>query len=98
MYTYDVPPPTLCSSELVDYSRTGQLQLRSVMLNNIRGTDNELFLMKTLLACSPLLKKMVIFVNSSQFFDGARGCLMFATKLLKLHRASPIAEIDTHWM
>lgn len=80
------------SSE-VDYSRMGQLQLRNVELYSITGSKNEECMIKSLLACSPFLKRIVINADSQVFGDD-HGDSEFATKLLKLHRASPIAEID----
>ena len=65
------------------------------MLTSIRGSVNDLCLIKSLLAGSPLLKKIVICAKPSEMFGGERG---FTTKLLKLHRASPIAEIDVTWL
>ena len=65
------------------------------MLTSIRGSVNDLCLIKSLLAGSPLLKKIVITARPSEMYDGERG---FTTKLLKLHRASPVAEIDLTWV
>ncbi|PWA40978.1 F-box domain, FBD domain, Leucine-rich repeat domain, L domain-like protein [Artemisia annua] len=87
----DAFPP---GSSEVDYSRMGQLQLRNVGLYSIRGSKNEECMIKSLLACSPLLKKIVITADSPEVFGDDHGDSDFATKLLKLHRASPIAEID----
>lgn len=68
----------------------GQLQLQNVSALCLRGLENELCLIKSLLACSPLLKKMTIRSNSQVF----GGQLMLAKRLLTLHRASPVAEIE----
>ncbi|GKD69279.1 hypothetical protein Tco_1323369, partial [Tanacetum coccineum] len=67
----------------------------NVVLTSIRGSVNDLCLIKSLLAGSPLLQKMVICARPSEMFGGESG---FTTKLLKLHRASPIAEIDITWL
>ena len=72
----------------------GQLQLRNVELYVLRGSKDEECMIKSLLACSPLLKKIVIKAESPEVFGDDHGDSDFATKLLKLHRASPIAEID----
>ncbi|PWA40977.1 F-box domain, FBD domain, Leucine-rich repeat domain, L domain-like protein [Artemisia annua] len=72
----------------IDYSRMGQLKLQKVQLCVITGLKQEEYFIKSLLACSPLLKTMVIESYSRH------GESDFAMKLLKLHRASPIAEID----
>ena len=69
----------------------GQLQLQKVLLGFIKGLDNEICLIKFLLTCSPLLKKMHVITHKV-----LGGELMFAKKLLKLHRASRVAEIDLH--
>ena len=72
----------------------GQLQLRYVWLFSIRGSKNEECMIKSLLACSPLLKNIVITADSPEVFGDDHGDSVFATKLLKLHRASPTAQID----
>ncbi|GJV65732.1 F-box/FBD/LRR-repeat protein-like protein [Tanacetum coccineum] len=84
-YEDDVLPP----AAEVDFSIMGQLQLQNVSALCLRGLVNELCLIKSLLACSPLLKKMTVRSNSKVF----GGQLMLAKRLLTLHRASPIAEI-----
>ncbi|XP_076927946.1 uncharacterized protein LOC143591698 [Bidens hawaiensis] len=78
----------------VDCNTMGPLQLRSVVFKNLEGSENEVRLIKYLLACSPFLKKIVIRPNSLLVppFDEK----LFARKLLKLHRASPTAEIDLY--
>ncbi|PWA79308.1 F-box domain, Leucine-rich repeat domain, L domain-like protein [Artemisia annua] len=65
--TYEdaVPLPAACSSE-VDFSIMGQLQLLKVTLSCIKGLENEISLIKYLLDCSPLLKKMDICAKSSK--------------------------------
>nr|GEW59911.1 hypothetical protein [Tanacetum cinerariifolium] len=62
----------------------------------IRGIENEVCLIKYLLDCSPLLKKMDIHADSSEVrkLGGANGEREFATNLLKLRRASPLAELN----
>nr|XP_043623194.1 uncharacterized protein LOC122594976 [Erigeron canadensis] len=89
IYKNDVPPPAIFSRE-VDCSTMRQLQLQNVKLEAIKGLDNEVCLIKYMLACSPVLKSLVVVCNSS---IGSNEKDMFARKLLKLHRASPIAEI-----
>ncbi|XP_076885274.1 F-box/FBD/LRR-repeat protein At1g13570-like isoform X2 [Bidens hawaiensis] len=76
-----------------DYNTTGLLQLRSVTFECLKGSENELRLIKYLLACSPFLQKIVIRPHSSSTIKPYEK-LKFASKLLKLHRASPVAEID----
>ncbi|XP_076890009.1 F-box/FBD/LRR-repeat protein At1g13570-like [Bidens hawaiensis] len=44
----------------VDYSTTKQLQLRSVRFKYWNGSENEVCMLKYLLACSPFLKKIAI--------------------------------------
>ncbi|XP_022020403.1 F-box/FBD/LRR-repeat protein At1g13570 isoform X2 [Helianthus annuus] len=85
----DISTSAICSPE-VDYNTTTLLHLRSVMFECLKGSENELCLIKYLLACSPFLKKIVIRCS----FIGSDEKFMFAKKLLMLHRASPVAEID----
>ncbi|KAF5762076.1 putative F-box domain, leucine-rich repeat domain superfamily, F-box-like domain superfamily [Helianthus annuus] len=92
-YWDDSPTPGNCSLE-VDFNTVGLLQLRDVVFTYLKGSENEVFLIKYLLACSPFLKKIVIHPHSCLASDEK---LMFAMKLLKLHRASPVAEIDLCW-
>ncbi|XP_076918221.1 F-box/FBD/LRR-repeat protein At1g13570-like [Bidens hawaiensis] len=75
----------------VDYDTTGQLQLRSVKFEYLKGSESELCLLKYLLACSPFLKNIVIHPSRIFLQD---EMLKFASKLLKLHRASPVVDID----
>ncbi|KAD4982979.1 hypothetical protein E3N88_19650 [Mikania micrantha] len=74
----------------VDYNTVGLLQLQSVVFNYYEGSENEVWLIKYLLACSPFLQKIVISPCSIIMSDEK---LKFARKLLKLHRASPIVDI-----
>nr|GEV69124.1 hypothetical protein [Tanacetum cinerariifolium] len=48
----------------------------------------------TKLLCSPLLKQIVITADTPEVFGDDHGDSVFATKLLKLHRASPVAAMD----
>ncbi|XP_076919829.1 F-box/FBD/LRR-repeat protein At1g13570-like [Bidens hawaiensis] len=66
----------------VEYNITG---LKSVELINLKGSENEVHLIKYLFACSPLLKMIVIRPRYS-LAPGEQ--LMFARKLLMLRRAS----------
>ncbi|GJY45768.1 F-box/FBD/LRR-repeat protein-like protein [Tanacetum coccineum] len=59
----DVPAPTGSSLE-VDFSRMTELQLQKVKFVSVRCIKNEMCL-KSLMACSPLLEKMVINPKSS---------------------------------
>ncbi|MFS8028254.1 putative leucine-rich repeat domain superfamily [Helianthus anomalus] len=81
------PPPQL------DYNTMGLLQLRSVRIECLKGSENEVCLIKYLLGSSPFLKKFVIrhylFIAIS-----SDEKLMFARKLLNLNRASPVVKID----
>ncbi|KAJ0683212.1 putative F-box domain, FBD domain, leucine-rich repeat domain superfamily [Helianthus annuus] len=79
------PPPQ------VDYNTMGLLQLRSVTIECFKGSENEVCLIKYLLGSSPFLKKIVIRRRS---YIASDERIMFAKKLLMLHRASPTAEID----
>ncbi|XP_071732921.1 uncharacterized protein [Rutidosis leptorrhynchoides] len=91
-----VTPSAFLSSEL-SHIRMGLAQLRNVVLQSFQGSENEILLVKKLLAGSPSLKKIAIHPESSKVFSGENGRLMVATKLLKFHRASPSAEVDIYW-
>ncbi|XP_071735728.1 FBD-associated F-box protein At5g22730-like [Rutidosis leptorrhynchoides] len=95
-YNDAIPPPAFCSSAL-NHISMGQLKLRIVELKSFGGSENEIYLIKNLLACSPALKKIVIFADPSQIFGGENGKLMFATKLLEFHRASTAAQVKIYW-
>ncbi|GKE60415.1 putative F-box-like domain superfamily protein [Tanacetum coccineum] len=90
-YEDDVPAAAVSSLE-VDFSRMGQLQLREVEFHFVTCIKNEVCLMKSLLACSPLLNKMLINPKLPKVFGGDDGKRKFVKELM-LHRASPIAEI-----
>ncbi|XP_035840888.1 F-box/FBD/LRR-repeat protein At1g13570-like [Helianthus annuus] len=72
----------------VEYKTTG---LRSVVFRYFAGSENEVYLIKYILAGSPFLEKIVIHPHQSLASDER---LMFSRKLLKLRRASTVAEID----
>ncbi|XP_035840884.1 F-box/FBD/LRR-repeat protein At1g13570-like isoform X8 [Helianthus annuus] len=78
----------------VDCSTTRLLQLQSVMFDCLKGSENEIRLIKYLLACSPSLKRMHIF---SCHFSSSEQKLVFVRKLLKLYRASPVVELELFW-
>ncbi|KAJ0445005.1 hypothetical protein HanIR_Chr16g0838231 [Helianthus annuus] len=84
---YAGPPPPV-----EDYNKTGLLQLRSVHFEYYTASENELCLIKYLLACSPFLQKIVIAGYNLAIASDEK--LTFARKLLMLHRASPVAEIE----
>ncbi|XP_076890855.1 F-box/FBD/LRR-repeat protein At1g13570-like [Bidens hawaiensis] len=72
----------------VEYSTT---RLRHVVFTDFPGSENEVCLLKYILACSPFLRKIVM----RPLWRVTTGeQLMFTKKLLKLHRASTAAEID----
>nr|XP_043622668.1 F-box/FBD/LRR-repeat protein At1g13570-like isoform X2 [Erigeron canadensis] len=93
-YKSTLPPPLISFLE-VDCNTIGQLQLQNVVLASIKGLENEVCLIKSILACSPLLKRIVITPNILLMGDGNEK-FKLASKLLKLHRASPLAEISFH--
>ncbi|XP_071729091.1 F-box/FBD/LRR-repeat protein At1g13570-like [Rutidosis leptorrhynchoides] len=72
-------------------------QLRNVVLRSFQGSENEILMIKIILAGSPSLKKINIFPESSQVLSGDNGRLMVATKLLKFFRASTTAEVEIYW-
>lgn len=98
IHDYPVQVPAVCSSQ-VDFSRMGQLQLRKVKLADIRGLKREVRLIKYLLDCSPLIKKMDIHADSRgvRQLGGDNGERKFSTELLKLRRASPLAIVNILW-
>nr|XP_043626938.1 F-box/FBD/LRR-repeat protein At1g13570-like [Erigeron canadensis] len=91
MYKNVIPLPTIFPSE-VDCSTTGKLQLQKVTLVWIKGLENEVCLIKYILACSPKLKSIEIQLDSS-IASNVNDKYKLANKLLKLHRTSPIAEV-----
>lgn len=91
-YSHDVQPPAFCSSEL-DCSR---MKLQSAVFACFIGSEVEVFLIKFLLECAPLLKKMSIGLDAYSMVDGKDGKFKFAKKLLKIHRASRVVEIDLY--
>ncbi|KAJ0837882.1 putative F-box domain, leucine-rich repeat domain superfamily, F-box-like domain superfamily [Helianthus annuus] len=84
----DILVSTVCSLD-VDYNTMGMFQLRCVVFTYSKASESEVCLIKYLLACSPFLKKIVIRPHSCL---GEQ--LMFARKLLKIHRASPNVDIN----
>ncbi|KAJ9563613.1 hypothetical protein OSB04_008773 [Centaurea solstitialis] len=82
-----VPPPDV--SKIVCNIK-GNLKLQYVEFECFNSKIDERFI-ESLLACSPLLKKMVI--RGGCYGHHNRVCCAFAKKWLKLIRASPIAEI-----
>ncbi|XP_071739454.1 F-box/FBD/LRR-repeat protein At1g13570-like [Rutidosis leptorrhynchoides] len=95
-YNNPVPPPAFCSSSL-NHISMDQLKLRSVVFKSFRGSENEICLIKNLLVCSPELNKIDIHTKPYLMFGDVNGKLMFATKLLELHRASSVAEVKINW-
>ena len=96
-----VPPPSPVSSlKRLEghYTKMRMLQLEFVLFSFFRGSDTEVCLIKCILACSPLLKKIIISTDIFQVFGGEKGKLMFASKLLELPRASTIAEVKMDWL
>ncbi|KAJ0445027.1 hypothetical protein HanPSC8_Chr16g0740681 [Helianthus annuus] len=89
-YYGDAPKAAICSLD-VDYNTLGMLQLRSVVFTYSKASESEVCLIKYLLACSPFLKKIVIRPHSCLALSEQ---MMFAKKLLKLHRASPDVDIN----
>ena len=81
----DFSPPPVGSLE-VDCGIIGKL-------NSIRDSEIDLCFIKSLLASSLLLEKMVIH-KTFDFWDRNKENYNFAKKLLKLRRASSIAEIN----
>ncbi|XP_071736912.1 F-box/FBD/LRR-repeat protein At1g13570-like [Rutidosis leptorrhynchoides] len=72
----------------------GQLQLLNVVLEYFEGSKYELFFIKKLLACTPLLKKITIRPARYRHFDGHEEKFMVAKELLMFERASTIAKVD----
>nr|XP_043625774.1 uncharacterized protein LOC122597217 [Erigeron canadensis] len=91
IYKNDVPLPAIFSP---DRSTMGQLQLQlqKVRFVSIKGLENEVCLIKYILACSPMLKSIEIRLTPYVGINNNEKYKL-ASKLLKLRRASPMAEI-----
>ncbi|KAK1425519.1 hypothetical protein QVD17_20872 [Tagetes erecta] len=85
-----VPIPTTCFLE-IDYDTMGMLQLRSIVFTYCKGSENEIRLIKYLLACSPFLKEIVIRPYTRL---SVAEKYIFSRKLLKLYRASSVVDIE----
>ncbi|XP_071712016.1 F-box/FBD/LRR-repeat protein At1g13570-like [Rutidosis leptorrhynchoides] len=94
-YIDSVSQPALCASVFNRIS-TAQLQLRFMKFYYFRGSENAIYLIKNLLACSPLLKEIVIHPNDCTIFSSHEK-LMDAKKLLKLQLGSSAAEVNIIW-
>ncbi|KAI3671839.1 hypothetical protein L1987_57319 [Smallanthus sonchifolius] len=95
-YENAAPRPGICSLE-VDYNTMWQQQqLQSVVFRDLKGSENEVCLIKYFLACSPFLKKIVIGLHSRLPYHTHNEKFMFATKLLKLQRASPVVDVNLY--
>ncbi|GJS48157.1 hypothetical protein Tco_0598278 [Tanacetum coccineum] len=70
---------------------------RNLQTVNITGTYNGAFLPASFPRSQLDSSKNVEAVATSECELLKLGKLMFATKLLKLHRASPVAEVDIYW-
>ncbi|XP_071703247.1 uncharacterized protein [Rutidosis leptorrhynchoides] len=91
--SYDHEDPSLELCTLME-----QLQLLNVVLENFEGLENELFFIKKLLACTPLLKKFTIRPDPTLLFPGGyEEKFKVAKKLLRFQRASAIADVDLDW-
>ncbi|XP_071709883.1 F-box/FBD/LRR-repeat protein At1g13570-like [Rutidosis leptorrhynchoides] len=90
---YAVPPP---ASSALKHISTRQLKhLRIVEFKDFGGSESEINMIKNILACSPMLNKIDIYLCSVTMYFGDNYELMFATKLLpKLHRASSAAQMN----
>ncbi|GJY90685.1 F-box/FBD/LRR-repeat protein-like protein [Tanacetum coccineum] len=82
-----VSPVTLWSLEL-DPKTAGKLQLLDVSFPSFRGSKNEVCLLRYLLACSPLLKKISIKLGLESLVGGEGEKFKLSKKLKKLYRAS----------
>nr|XP_043625777.1 F-box/FBD/LRR-repeat protein At1g13570-like [Erigeron canadensis] len=91
IYKNAVPIPAIFPQE-VDCNTMGQLQLRNVNLALIKGLENEVCLIKCILACSPILKSINIRLNWL-VESNVNEKYKIASTLLKFHRASPVAEV-----
>nr|GEU94817.1 hypothetical protein [Tanacetum cinerariifolium] len=88
-----VSPETLWSLEL-DPKTAGKLQLLDVSFPSFRGSKNEVCLLRYLLACSPLLKKISIKLELESLVGGEGEKFKLSKTLKQLYRASPVAEMD----
>ncbi|KAJ0445038.1 putative F-box domain, FBD domain, leucine-rich repeat domain superfamily [Helianthus annuus] len=86
----DDPVPISIPIPILDVEYN-MMELRTVVFRNFKGSENEVYLIKYFLVCSPSLKKIVV---HHDWCLGPGEQLIFSKMLLKLHRASPVAEID----
>ncbi|KAJ0823186.1 putative F-box domain, leucine-rich repeat domain superfamily, F-box-like domain superfamily [Helianthus annuus] len=87
----DDPTPAVGSPE-VDYNTTTELlQLRTVDISVYKGSENEVCLIKYLLACSPFLKKFVVRLHSDLSYDEK---WRFFTKLSMIPQGSVAIDLD----
>ncbi|GKB86782.1 F-box/FBD/LRR-repeat protein-like protein [Tanacetum coccineum] len=82
----DVPTPLHYE---VDSYTSKNLKLERVIFSGFRGSEAEVSLIKGILACSPLLKRIDICPNASQMFGGDYGKLMFATNFITYMEPHP---------
>ncbi|GJW06049.1 F-box/FBD/LRR-repeat protein-like protein [Tanacetum coccineum] len=90
----DNPHTAVTYSLRLNCNTTRLPQLQNVVLSGFRGLRNEVCLMKFILACSPLLKKIVIKVHKICKERYSGFSLRWISEVLDGHIASPEAEID----
>ncbi|XP_076919825.1 F-box/FBD/LRR-repeat protein At1g13570-like [Bidens hawaiensis] len=85
--------PEIRSPEVYSSNTLATLQLRSVVLKDLKGSENEVVLIKYILASSPFLKKIVIRTLLSEAYEEK---FLFAGRFLKLQRVYPNVDIDLY--
>ena len=95
LYTFTYVPLEIDSFDVpINRMTTGQLQ--TVVFHSFPKTENEIAIIRFILACSPLLKK--IYIHDCNLTPDENQNIKLnwdlARRLLKLHRASPTAGVD----
>lgn len=95
IYTLTYVPLEIDSFDVtINKMTTGQLQ--TVVFRSFPKIENEIAIIRFILACSPLLKK--IYIHDCNLTPDENQNIKLnwdlARRLLKLHRASPTAGVD----
>ena len=95
LYTISVVPLEIDSFD-VDNNTMSPGQLQSVVFRSFPRTENEIAIIKFILACSPLLKKIYIHYCNLSHDENEKIKMNWelARRLLKLHRSSPTAGVE----
>lgn len=95
LYTFTYVPLEIDSFDVpINRMTTGQLQ--TVVFHSFPITENEIAIIRLILACSPLLKKIYIIdcTLTTDENENIRLSWDLARRLLELPRASPTTGVD----